>query len=182
MKQIGLAALLFLLICEHVAAGDFAETKKLAERGDPWYQTEMALANHNGQGVPINYSEALYWYRKAALQGLAKAQTNLGVMYAEGQGVPQDYAQAMDWFRKASMQGNSLAQHNLGLMYGRGQGVPQDYSEAYIWESIAASSGHEDAIQNRDICASKLSSEELKTAQRREVFLFHKIQQSKANK
>ena len=181
MKRIVLVVLL-LLITEYVTAVDFDETKNLAEQGDPWYQTEMALFYHNGQGVPKNYNEALSWYRKAALQGFAKAQTNLGVMYAEGQGVQQNFAEAMSWFRKASLQGNASAQHNLGLMYGRGQGVPQDYADAYVWESLAASSGHKDAIINRDICASKLSPEELKTAQRREVLLFHKIQQVKANR
>ena len=63
-----------------------------------------------------------------------------------------------------------------GLMYGRGQGVSQDWAEAYVWESLAATSGHKNAIVNRDLCASKLSSDELKSAQRRETFLFLQIQ------
>jgi TPR repeat protein len=83
-------------------------------------------------------------------------------------------------FRKSAEQGNALAQHNLGLLYGRGQGVEQSYLDAYVWESLAATSGLKDAIQNRDICLSKLSHEELKTAKKPESFLFLKIEQRKS--
>ena len=35
-----------------------------------------------GQGVPLDYTEAVRWYRKAADQGYAKAEYNLGNMYS----------------------------------------------------------------------------------------------------
>ena len=76
--------------------------------------------------------------------------------------------------------GPVLAQHNLGLLYGRGQGVKQDYAEAYIWESLAATFGNQDAIKNRDVLLAKLSEEELKAAQRRESFLYLKIEHQKS--
>ena len=165
-----------------VLALDLAETRVLAEQGDAWYQTELALMYHQGKGLPKDYNEAARWYRLAAEQEYSKAQANLGVMYGEGQGVPQDFTVAASWFRKAAEQGNSLAQHNLGLLYGRGQGVKQDYAEAYIWESLAATSGNEDAIRNRDIALAKLSDEELRAAQRRESFLYLKIEHQKSSR
>ena len=80
-----------------------------------------------GQGVTLDYTAAMRWYRKAADQGDASAQTNLGLMYDKGQGVTQDYAAAMRWYRKAPDQNLVVAQYNLGVMYDKGQGVTQDY-------------------------------------------------------
>lgn len=169
-----------LLCAGPVLALDLAETRTLAQQGDAWYQTELALMYHHGKGLPKNYEEAARWYRLAAEQEFSKAQTNLGVLYGEGRGVPQDFTLAAEWFRRAAEQGNALAQHNLGLLYGRGQGVKQDYAEAYIWESLAATSGNQDAIKNRDVLLAKLSEEELKAAQRRESFLYLKIEHQKS--
>lgn len=171
---------LILLLAHHpVEAADFAEVRNLAESGDAWYQTELGLMYHRGNSVKRDYEAAAKWYRMAAEQGFSKAQANLGVMYGEGHGVPQDYAKAANWFRKAAEQGNALAQHHLGLLYGTGKGVELDYAEAYIWESLAAASGNTKAARNRDICMAKLSKEQLKAAQRRESFLFFKIEQRK---
>jgi TPR repeat protein len=39
----------------------------------------------------------VYWYQKAAEQGLAEAQYNLGFMYVNGKGVLKDYKQAVYW-------------------------------------------------------------------------------------
>ena len=37
-----------------------------------------------GEGVPVNATEAVKWYRRAAEQGTALAQYNLGLMYQRG--------------------------------------------------------------------------------------------------
>ena len=182
MIRIFWIAIVCLLCAGPAPALELAETRALAEQGDAWYQTELALMYHHGKGLPKNYGEAARWYRLAAEQEYSKAQANLGVMYGEGQGVSQDYSEAATWFRKAAEQGNSLAQHNLGLLYGRGQGVKQDYAEAYIWESLAATSGNRDAIKNRDILIGRLSDSELTAAQRRESFLYLKIEHQKSSR
>jgi len=41
-------------------------------------QSGLGLVYGNGQGVPVDYGEAMKWYRKAADQGNANAQNNLG--------------------------------------------------------------------------------------------------------
>jgi TPR repeat protein len=176
-----LLTMFFLFPIRVVEAVDLNETMRLAATGDAWYQTELALMYHQGKKLPKDYAEALRWYRLAAEQDFSKAQANLGVMYGEGQGVTRDYTLAAEWFLKAAEKGNTLAQHNLGLLYGRGQGVKQDYAEAFVWESLAATSGHEDAIKNRDALKTRLSDKELAAAQRRESFLYLKIENRKAS-
>ena len=53
--------------------------------------------------------EAVKWYRKAAVQGLAQAQMNLGLCCFYGLGTAKDPREAEKWFRKAADQGNTGA-------------------------------------------------------------------------
>ena|GEM_PF-3572907 len=91
------------------------------------------------------YTQAAFWYRKAADQGDADAQDALGVLYDDGRGVPQDYAEAAFWYRKAADQGDADAQDALGVLYDDGRGVPQDYAEAALWYRKAAEQGNSSA-------------------------------------
>ena len=84
----------------------------------------------NGRGVPEDDAKAVYWYRKAAEQGIAKAQSNLGLMYDNGEGVSEDDAKAVYWYRKSAERGHAKAQYNLGLMYDNGYGVSEDDAKA----------------------------------------------------
>ena len=84
-------------------------------------------------------SEAVKWFRKAALQGNPTAQHSLGSCYEAGEGVLKDYAEAAKWYRKAAEQGEQLAQINLGTCYANGRGVLPDYIAAYKWFNLAAS-------------------------------------------
>jgi len=151
--------------------------RRAAEQGDASAQFKLALRYDAGQGVPQDYAESVKWLRRAADQDFVKAQYNLGCMYDSGQGVSQNHAEAAKWFRKAAEHGYASAQKNLGAKYGRGQGVPQNNIEAYVWSSVAAISGDEGAMKNRDFAASKLSTEDLETAQNRAVELYEEIQQ-----
>ena len=92
--------------------------------------------------VPLDYAQAVKWFRLAADQGDARAQANLGIMYANGQGVPQDYVQAVKWYRLAADRGDAKAQFNLGGMCASGHGVPQDYAQAAKWFRLAADQGN----------------------------------------
>jgi TPR repeat protein len=152
-------------------AQDYAEAvkwyRKAAEQGDDFGQNSLGSMYEDGEGVAQDYAEAVKWYRKAAEQGNAKAQIELGIMYAAGHGVAQNRAEAVKWWRKSANQGNASAQFNLGVSYGRGEGVPQNDLEAYIWSSLAAAQGVKAAAQNRDICASRMSREEIVEGQRR---------------
>ena len=60
-----------------------------------------------------DYVSAVYWYRKAAEQGHARAQLNLGNCYEYGKGVTKSITEAVKWYRKAAAQGFELAKENL---------------------------------------------------------------------
>jgi TPR repeat protein len=126
--------------------------QKRAPEGNSLAQNSLGLCYANGQGVPQDFSQAVFWYQKAAGQGHADAQCNLGVCYANGQGVPQDFKKAAHWFQKAADQGFASAQFNLGWCYANGQGVPQDYSQAVRWYQKAAGQGHAQAQFNLGGC------------------------------
>ena len=55
----------------------------------------------------------MYWYSKAAEQGLADAQNNLGACYYKGLGVKRSHTKAIGLFCKAAKQGNEIAIDNL---------------------------------------------------------------------
>ncbi len=57
----------------------------------------------NGQGVPKDDQQAVFWYRKAADQGYRPAQYSLGVMYGTGRRIPKDDQQAYFWLLLASV-------------------------------------------------------------------------------
>ena len=44
--------------------------------------------------MPVDYVQAVEWYRLAADRGDPTGQMNLGVMYETGRGLPQDLVQA----------------------------------------------------------------------------------------
>lgn len=110
----------FLMICvgcsDHLKEGieaykgkNFAvalkELQPLADRGNAEAQLFVGAMYDNGEGVPVDYPQAVLWYRKAAEQGNANAQYNLGMMYSNGLGVEQDGVQALKWFNLAALLG-----------------------------------------------------------------------------
>lgn len=56
----------------------------------------------HGRGVPQDYAQAAYWWRKAAEQNYPDGQFYLGLLYAMGQGVRQDNAEAYFWYTLAA--------------------------------------------------------------------------------
>jgi TPR repeat protein len=58
--------------------GDYATAlrllRPLADQGDAGAQNGLGNMYTNGQGVPQDYAQAAFWYRKAARQSYAVAQ------------------------------------------------------------------------------------------------------------
>ena len=84
-----------------------------AQSGDAKAQYYLGDCYYDGKGVAKDYSQVVYWYRKAAEQGNMYGQNNLGFCYENGYGVTKDINQAIYWYRKAADQGNSSAQDAL---------------------------------------------------------------------
>jgi hypothetical protein len=119
--------------------------KQQAASGDAATQCGLGLIYAEGQGVPPDDTQAVFWYRKAAEQGNADAQDLLGSMYRRGEGVSQDYTQAAFWYRKAAEQGDADGQMELGYLYKDAKGVSQDYAQAALWFRKAAEQDDADA-------------------------------------
>jgi TPR repeat protein len=75
----------------------------------PGRSAQLGCMYYEGRGVPQDYKQAMFWYRKAADQGDAGAQNNLGLMYNKGRGVSQDYEKAYFWFLLSSAPGDAPA-------------------------------------------------------------------------
>ncbi len=98
-------------------------------------------------GIKQNFSEAAYWYLKAADAGQSSAQNSIGYMYLKGSGVKQNYAAAVQWLTKSAEQANTDGQSNLAFMYQEGLGVKKDLVKALDLYRKAAEAGQA-AAQN----------------------------------
>lgn len=125
--------------------GKIAEFKIQAEQGEANAQTQVGCCYLIGQDVPLDYTEAVKWFRKAAEQGNAAAENNLGYCYANGHGVTNNPIEASKWYRKAAEQGLAIAQRNLANNYLVGLGFETNYDEAAKWYRKAAEQGDVEA-------------------------------------
>ncbi|MBT3550617.1 MAG: sel1 repeat family protein [Rhodospirillaceae bacterium] len=119
-----------------------AQIIKQAESGHLDSQVVLGNLYATGNGVPINYDQAVKWFRSAANQGYARGQNDLGFMYAKGLGVPKNETEAMKWLLKSARQGHSLGQNAVGYRYLHGIGVHKDYLEAEKWLRSAVAQGN----------------------------------------
>ena len=150
--------------------------RKAAEQGYMRAQFVLGLAYWGGIGIGKDHRKAVEWYRKAAEQGDADAQFYLGVAYGNGEGVSKDPRQEVYWLRKAAEQGQMEAQTELGFAYSLGIGVVQDYHESYIWLLIAKASGDEGAQEVLSLITPKLSTSEIRSAQKEAASRFAAIE------
>jgi TPR repeat protein len=122
-----------------------AEIEAKAGEGNAVYQYSLGQLYADGFKVPVDESQAVFWYKKAAEQGYWKAQIALGGMYFQGEGVPQDNDLGLSLFLKAAEQGFASAQFFLGFRYVEGNGVPEDYAKGVAWLTKAAEGWHSGA-------------------------------------
>jgi len=80
-----------------------------------------------------NYEKALYYYEKAANQGLAKAQYYCGYMYLKGRGARRNYEKALDLVVKSAEQNYPHGQYLLAQMYLSGEGVEKNEELGNGW-------------------------------------------------
>ncbi len=113
----------------------------LAIEGDAEAQFNLGLLYSEGKGVPVDYRQAAFWYRKGAEQGHTGAQYNLAHLYLDGHGVDKDPVKATHWWQQAAQRGHVLAQQYLGYAYYKGIGVNKDQQEALRWFREAAKGG-----------------------------------------
>ncbi len=115
-----------------------------------WYERGADLGSPNaayeigwiyGNVEPINYIDAMRWYRIAAAHQHREAQNNIGALYEAGLGVERDYVQAVYWYQQASDAGLPRAQFQLAQLYLNGRGVEADAKRAAELLESAARGG-----------------------------------------
>ncbi len=127
-------------LAEHGDHAALARLERSARSGDVKAQVALGDAFSYRRHGRRQYAKAVYWYKKAALQGYATAEFDLGLSYEMGDGVPKSYVKAAYWYKKAAAQGNGAAEEFLGFAYAIGEGVPTNYAKAHYWRKKAAAS------------------------------------------
>jgi len=89
----------------------------MARSGRASAQLILGEMHLTGNGLPLDYSEALKWFRAAAEQGEAEALRRLGFMYESGMGVKRDLAQANFLYDLAAKGGDLLSSYRFGYSY-----------------------------------------------------------------
>jgi uncharacterized protein len=137
-----------------------------AERGTAQDQYNLGLRYERGMALPQNLSEAVRWYRQAALQGYADGQFKLCEMSERGEGLPQDYQEALRWCGLAADQGHARAMFMLGRLYHTAHGVSPDLVRAHMWYNLATANGYEQGKRWRDRLAEEMSPAQIAEAQK----------------
>ena len=119
------------------AVSRYPETPRLQ------FQLGRALLKNREQ------SEAIVWYRRAAIQEYGRAQHSLGYAYQFGNGVRRDQAEALRWYKMAAAQGIFDSKFNMGIIFNEGgYGVNQDIEMALRLYREAAKHGLKEAQRN----------------------------------
>lgn len=72
--------------------------KSWAGKGNVDAAYNLAVIHQYGDGVVLDYTTAMRWYKVAAEQGDKVSQFQIGLMYQTGQGVAADPGEAHRWF------------------------------------------------------------------------------------
>lgn len=139
------AAALYNQAGQRFRAGDHAGAAAIlgnaAKAGNPMAQLRLAMLYGQGDGVPRNIRNAIYWYTQAAASGEPGAQAELATYYEEGDVIPEDWSMAMRLYQASAMQGWMKGQFGLGRAYEFGIGVPQNRQQAIAWFARSGAQG-----------------------------------------
>lgn len=113
---------------------------KVADRGDPKYQSMLGDSYDLGDGVAPDLSAATYWFRRAADQGNASAQSSLAWHLLTGLGGRVDEYEAFAWASKAAP-ADPEAKRMVGVAYAYGRGVGRDPAAGRVWLEKALAAG-----------------------------------------
>ena len=80
-----------------------------AKQGQDTAQNSLGNRYEKGEGVIINYIEAVRLFNLSARQGNEYGMYNLAQMYSEGKGVEEDKVYAYMWFNLSDEAGHSAA-------------------------------------------------------------------------
>ena len=95
--------------CEQVA--------KVDHPGSAYAKHNLGYTSEFGEsGLKQNYSDAFYWYLRAANQGLLSSQYNLARMYEYGLGVEVSHVMAKQLYERAANQGDKKSKERFEIL------------------------------------------------------------------
>ncbi len=147
--------------------------KPLAEQRDVQAEFALGFMFEIGLGFVKHDREMFKWYQRASERGHADAQVKLGKIYRkDGEIDKRNYRIAGELFVSAARQGHVDAQYNRASMYENGEGIAVNNIMAHQWYNIAASGGHKEAAIARDLLATKMSPDDLDSANEKALTWF----------
>jgi TPR repeat protein len=115
-----------------------AKWRRLSGMDDREAMNNLGLAYRNGQCVPKDKVQAVYWFRQAADKGHPGAMGNLALAFFDGEGVIQDKEKAFQLWKKSFQKGDTAATFSLGFAYFYGHGTRVNKREAIkLWSKAS---------------------------------------------
>lgn len=116
----------------------------------------LGWMNETGTGMPVNFLEAVRYYRCAANQNHPLGCNNMAIMYMKGMGIGRDLYKAIYWFEKAAALGDSNAKENLKIFAEKYITKQRDNQERAIAGYIMLVAGqHEKGLKMMEKVAPK---------------------------
>lgn len=84
-----------------------------------------------GEGVPVNYDDAVRWAQLGASENDPLSLAVLGSAYYTGRGLQQDYKKAIEYFKRADEE--PIALYLLSDAYANGNGVDKDLDKSKFY-------------------------------------------------
>ncbi|AZG34011.1 tetratricopeptide repeat protein [Shewanella psychromarinicola] len=145
-----------------------------ASLGDRPSQIFLASAYETGEGVKINYKEALKWHLAAA-QDNDTEQLKVCDYYTNGWGTKIDYKKSFEYCRRASINGNAEATQRLANHFYRGWGVEKNIMKAYSLLIVSKELGNTSVDKYLSYIKTLLSEDEILKSQGEVEFWLEEI-------
>ena len=113
----------------------FNKFQRAARRGFISAEYNLAKFYYYGYGTDKNETQALKYYRKAAVNGAKEAQYMAGLLYITNE-ILKDFEQGAYWLERASLNGHIHAAFLLGKSYVLAADKP-NFPHADLWLTVA---------------------------------------------
>lgn len=119
---------------------------------------DIGLCYWYGHIVPLNYVEAVNWYRRAAEYMHRDAEFNLYICYSQATGVTMNMQEAVKWLRLSAKHDDARAQYTLAEIYSVGGPLRKNGYHARCWYKRAERNAvaQEEAVTLNELGVSRL--------------------------
>lgn len=98
---------------QKILTGNLKETYRKALLGSSEDQYSMGMAYLNGEGIAIDYFEALKWFKLSAIKGNMNSYYQLGICFENGYGTEKNKNRAIYYYEQAAALGHQKAKAAL---------------------------------------------------------------------